>query len=199
VESSPPPPHAAVSDAAAAITQTHIARRIRNHGSLNDIATPSTQPGLRSPLSLALQAARMRSSKQMRSRARDVSLWSTRTRGTDWWRRRDSFSISFEMGWTMPSSGSRQPERRSGACYPNPSCDPNPSAGSGASLSLSMSLYRAREVGLPTPLGVATSLIAERQRVHRMSPVITLLSRAKATIALIEPASVSPLPSALHA
>ena len=36
----------------------------------------------------------------------------------NWWRRRDSCSISFETGWTMPSSGS--PSSRSGACYPDP-------------------------------------------------------------------------------
>ena len=40
--------------------------------------------------------------------------------------------------------------------------DPDPSAGSPRSaVSLSMSLYRAKEVGLPAPLGVATSLVAE--------------------------------------
>jgi len=52
-----------------------------------------------------------------------------------------------------------------------------------ARLSRSMSLYTARRVGLISPLGVATSL--SRQRVHRMSPVITSLSRAKATIAFL--------------
>ena len=36
-----------------------------------------------------------------------------------WWRRRDSCSISFETGWTMPSSDPRAIEHRSGACYPH--------------------------------------------------------------------------------
>ena len=49
--------------------------------------------------------------------------------------------------------------------------------------SRSMSLYRAGRVSLVPPLGVATSL--SRQRVHRMSPVITSPLRAKATIAFL--------------
>src|SRR6185503_7238745 len=125
---------------------------------------------------------------------KDASLWPA-ARGTKWWRRRDSRSISFETGWTMPSSG-----HGAGAGRVIRIIDPDPSAGSPRSaVSLSMSLYRAKEVGPPAPLGVATSLVVERHRVHRLSPVFTLPLRAKATIALIEPASASPLPSALHA
>jgi hypothetical protein len=50
----------------------------------------------------------------------------------------------------------REPER---GVLSESSCDSNPSAGSCLRVSLSMSLYRAREVGLPAPLGVATSLV----------------------------------------
>jgi hypothetical protein len=37
--------------------------------------------------------------------------------------------------------------------------DPNPSTGPSTDVGLPMSLYRAKEVGLPAPLGVATSLV----------------------------------------
>src|SRR5262245_51651202 len=68
-----------------------------------------------------------------------------------------------------------------GACYqsrsfPTPILGPAPAL---ARLSQSMSLYTARPVGLVSPLGVAMPL--SWRRVHRMSPVITSLSRAKAT------------------
>ena len=62
-----------------------------------------------------------------------------------------------------------------------------------------MSLYRAEEVGPSPPLGVAMLVLSKQRRVHRMSPVFTLLLRAEATIVLIEPASASPTSMVLHA
>ena len=73
-----------------------------------------------------------------------------------WWRRRDSLSISFETGWTMPSSCIQDAERVIRPCFRT-----NPSAGSLRSFhsnafSRSMSLYRAGlRLALFLPLGVA--------------------------------------------
>ena len=50
-----------------------------------------------------------------------------------------------------------------------------------------------------TPRRCHAILYQNGVRVHRMSPVFTLLSRAEATIVLIEPASASPTSLVLHA
>ena len=112
-----------------------------------------------------------------------------------WWRRGQCSISSIRLAFLLDPLFSRIVA----SVFPDPARRSRPRAGSCRSISLPMSLYRAKEVGLPAPLGVTTPLIVERHRVHRLSPVITLPSRAKATIALIEPASASPLPSALHA
>lgn len=76
----------------------------------------------------------------------------------------------------------------------------NPSAGSVLfELSRSMSLYRAGlRLALFLPLGVAMPS-CDGAGSTDVSPVFTLPLRVEATIALIEPASASPPPSALHA
>ena len=79
-------------------------------------------------------------------------------------------SISFETGWTMPSSvlGSEESERSvlSGSPKAIPILVPAHSTAVGRS----MSLYRARKVGPSTPLGVATSLVAERSQGSPIEP-----------------------------
>ena len=47
------------------------------------------------------------------------SPFSLAAEGAHWWRRRDSRSVPFETGWTMPSSRSRSRNCGSGACYPD--------------------------------------------------------------------------------
>jgi hypothetical protein len=80
-----------------------------------------------------------------------------------WWRRRDSCSNPSGMAWTMPSSdaahASPDAERVIRAFYPDPG------AGSRAlqRISQSMSLYRAKQVGLASPLGVASQPCRLRQ------------------------------------
>lgn len=84
------------------------------------------------------------------------------TGGFHWWRRRDSFSISFEKGWTMPSSCLGQDAERVIR-----SLSPDPSARSaGWRQRVYESLQGRPEVGLlPTPR--RCHAVLRRLRVHR--------------------------------
>jgi hypothetical protein len=84
-----------------------------------------------------------------------------------------------------------------GACYPPNR--PDPSARSAFPRSASMSLYRAGlRLALYLPLGVAMPHFLAATGFADVSPVFTLPLRAEATI-LIEPASMDPPQSGLHA
>src|SRR5262245_45861408 len=130
---------------------------------------------------------------------RKASLWPFAARGTIGGGGGTACSISFETGWTMPSPDARTTEHRSGACYPNRQpiriLVQAPCVGT-------QPVYESLQGEGSWPSRTPRRCHVTRcrvTRVHRLSPVFTLPSRAKATIALIEPASASPLPSALHA
>jgi hypothetical protein len=114
-----------------------------------------------------------------------------------WWRRGDSCSISFETGWTMPSSFIASATSRMRGVL-SASCDADPSAGSTvkAVQPVYESLQGRASWPRPTPRRCQVA-VASDVRVHRMSPVFTLPLRAKATIAISSRQS-NPRPQALH-
>jgi len=102
-----------------------------------------------------------------------------------WWRRGDSCSISFETGWTMPSSFIASAMCRMRGVLSGP-CDPDPSAGSAvkAAQPVYESLQGRKSWPRPTPRRCQVAATSDL-RVHRMSPVFTSPSRVKATIAFL--------------
>jgi len=111
------------------------------------------------------------------------TLWISPESPRHWWRRRDSYPIPFGMAWTMPSSGVAGAMPDAERVIPSLSTS-DPSAGSvGCPIQpVYESLQGRASWPRPTPRR-CQSTVASGWRVHRMSPVFTSLSRAKATIA----------------
>jgi hypothetical protein len=94
-----------------------------------------------------------------------------------WWRRRDRCSESFDSAWTMPSS--RLPGMRG---VLSDALDPSARPPANRPVGESMSLYRAGlRLALFLPLGVAIPSF-DGAGFTDVSPVVTLPSRAEATI-----------------
>ena len=108
-------------------------------------------------------------------------------------------SVSFETGWTMPSSRSRSRNCGSGACYPDRNLRILVPARVARRQPVYESLQGGPEVGpLSTPRRYRCRRISSRRcpapsGFADVSPVVTSLLRVKATF-LIEPASVSTTP-----
>jgi hypothetical protein len=89
-----------------------------------------------------------------------------------WWRRRDSYPISFEMDWTMPSSFIACAMPDAGRVIRNPAV-PDPGAGSAGCpvQPVHESLQGRTSWPRSTPRRCQVA-VASDLRVHRMSPVI---------------------------